>query len=416
MPLTAEQRAEINRSNASKSTGPSASGKLRSRFNALKHGLRAKVLALPNEDPAVVEARTEAWNEFYQPKSPAAQHLVNQCVHATLLADRCQQFHAAQLDQQIREAPLLQAKSQLDEIDRLDALLDKDPLRAVGQLRRTAHGCRWLINRWQQLADALEQNGHWQKGHLNSAIHLSGRLPVFWSLDTEIHRLSLYAMLLYPEPPEELKSLLDPTLLSPELAAKVTAEAPPEPEECRRRLLEMVQTKITTLRDTERELRQDFEQPSDAGLLDRSLILADPQAARLFLRYHAESRSAFHRSYSELTRVLKRDAEDAQFDEDVYESLHRDEPTPECDRLSTSVADQPVDSGPVEASLAPEAAPQVKSQPVFVRNSPNEAKSAARDPNLRRYLRDLDMLQCHAAAHADQLAAKIAPKRRRGWR
>ena len=76
MPLTPEQRSQINRANAAKSTGPSAAGKLRSRYSALRHGLRAKVLALPNEDPAVVAARTEAWNEFYRPKSPAAHHLV----------------------------------------------------------------------------------------------------------------------------------------------------------------------------------------------------------------------------------------------------------------------------------------------------------------------------------------------------
>ena len=149
MTLTAEQRSQINKSNASKSTGPSAAGKLRSRYSALKHGLRAKVLALPNEDPAVVAGRSEAWNEYYQPKSPAAQHLVNLCVNATLLADRCEQFHAAQLDRQIREAPFECTNSRVDDLRRLDALLTRDPARAVGELRRTAHGCRWMIDRWQ---------------------------------------------------------------------------------------------------------------------------------------------------------------------------------------------------------------------------------------------------------------------------
>ncbi len=96
MPLTSQARSAINRQNASHSTGPKTDdGKTRSRRNALKHGLRAEALALPNEDPAAVAARNDSWNDYYKPQSPAAQHLVNQCVQATLLADRCNQFHHA---------------------------------------------------------------------------------------------------------------------------------------------------------------------------------------------------------------------------------------------------------------------------------------------------------------------------------
>jgi hypothetical protein len=81
MSLTPEQRRLINQNNARRSSGPrSAEGKARSRGNALKHGLRAEVLPLPTEDPAVIAERARAWNDYYQPESPAAQHLVNSCV------------------------------------------------------------------------------------------------------------------------------------------------------------------------------------------------------------------------------------------------------------------------------------------------------------------------------------------------
>jgi hypothetical protein len=41
-----------NRANAQESTGPrSAEGKAASRFNALKHGLDARSIVLPGEDP-----------------------------------------------------------------------------------------------------------------------------------------------------------------------------------------------------------------------------------------------------------------------------------------------------------------------------------------------------------------------------
>ncbi len=58
MSLTSKQRSAVNRQNASRSTGPKTDdGKARSRVNALKHGLRAETLALPNEDPTAVAAR-----------------------------------------------------------------------------------------------------------------------------------------------------------------------------------------------------------------------------------------------------------------------------------------------------------------------------------------------------------------------
>ena len=56
MPITAEERAEINRQNAQKSTGPRTDeGKAASRGNSLKHGLTATTIApvdTPGEPPA----------------------------------------------------------------------------------------------------------------------------------------------------------------------------------------------------------------------------------------------------------------------------------------------------------------------------------------------------------------------------
>jgi hypothetical protein len=49
-------RAEINRANARHSTGPrTATGKARSSQNSFKHGLYAKYLVLPDEDPAELD-------------------------------------------------------------------------------------------------------------------------------------------------------------------------------------------------------------------------------------------------------------------------------------------------------------------------------------------------------------------------
>src|SRR3954452_4343152 len=105
MPRTPEERAATNRANAAKSTGPkTAEGKQKARLNALKHGLRAETVALPNEDPRVVAERAQVWNDYYRPASPAAQHLVNECARATVLSDRVDRYHHAALSLQVGRA------------------------------------------------------------------------------------------------------------------------------------------------------------------------------------------------------------------------------------------------------------------------------------------------------------------------
>jgi hypothetical protein len=62
--LVSEARLAANRQNATKSTGPKTEeGKLRSRANALKHGLTGAGVVLPAIDEAEVERRSTAFAE-----------------------------------------------------------------------------------------------------------------------------------------------------------------------------------------------------------------------------------------------------------------------------------------------------------------------------------------------------------------
>ena len=143
MPLTAAQRAKKNKENAAKSTGPkSDAGKAKSRLNAVKHGLRAEVVALPFEDAEAVAAREQTWNDYYQPQSPAAQHLVNQCVQATLLSDRVNRYHAAALTKQMGDAREAWENDFGDQLLVCQELLMKDPAAALVGLTESARGAR----------------------------------------------------------------------------------------------------------------------------------------------------------------------------------------------------------------------------------------------------------------------------------
>jgi len=70
-------RAEINRSNAQYSTGPSSEeGKQRSSQNALQHGLTAKAAVIPGEDPAAYAQHLRCYIAEYEPKGPIEYELV----------------------------------------------------------------------------------------------------------------------------------------------------------------------------------------------------------------------------------------------------------------------------------------------------------------------------------------------------
>src|SRR5262245_57494230 len=70
---------EASRRNAQKSTGPKTeAGKARARLNALKHGERARTVALvlPQEDPRELDAKVRQWVEDLHPDNAVERELV----------------------------------------------------------------------------------------------------------------------------------------------------------------------------------------------------------------------------------------------------------------------------------------------------------------------------------------------------
>ena len=93
---TSSKRAEANRINVQTSTLPrSASGKTRSRLNALKHGLRAATPILPGEDPVAFEERLAAWTADLQPQDDVERFLVRRAVQLSWQLERADRALAA---------------------------------------------------------------------------------------------------------------------------------------------------------------------------------------------------------------------------------------------------------------------------------------------------------------------------------
>ena len=152
-----EAKLEANRKNAQLSTGPKTpEGKDKSRVNSLTHGLCAKVL-IP-EDPEDIYIRSGHLFSALRPQNEFQCWLVDLAAVCTLRIDRCER-----IERRTRNKICLRAEVTWDEdrkldVEKLAAMLEKKPSEIVSTLRRTPHGCDWLITRWALLADAADKN------------------------------------------------------------------------------------------------------------------------------------------------------------------------------------------------------------------------------------------------------------------
>ncbi len=206
-------RAEINRRNAQKSTGPrTPEGKNRSRFNAVKHGMTARTLVLPGEDPDALQERLDSWIGNLQPQNDVEQFLVEQAVQSSWKLDRADRAEVARFSHIIETLPVLEANRQQEEAAALGRRLFSDrngsgsiklqsqileallpgrksqtsrPLDVldhagaiVRRLESTGPGCQWMLDRWIELRAILDQGQTWPSIEKSRAIRLLGKPPL----------------------------------------------------------------------------------------------------------------------------------------------------------------------------------------------------------------------------------------------
>lgn len=184
-----------NRSNAQNATGPkSKAGKDRTRFNGLKHGLRAEQVVLPHEDPAAFEAERQAWFDDWKPTTHTRAILVERAAVAAWRLRRSARAEAARLHDLADDAARDFDRVVADEIHLLLDDLDRhrhrdrhrrddlvEPMDIVGRLRETAEGVDVLARRWEQLGAALAEGpSAWDRERHERMLGLLG-----WRVDDD---------------------------------------------------------------------------------------------------------------------------------------------------------------------------------------------------------------------------------------
>jgi hypothetical protein len=306
MSLSKAERSAINRANASHSTGPKE-GKIRSRQNALKHGLTARQLTLPDDDAAEVQALLDRWNDHYDPQAPDQEHLVEQCVAAALLQKRVTRSHVAAVVDQVNRAELeLEQRGERQLLD-LVALLRTTPKEAVLGLGYTAKGVAYLLGRWEHLGRALREKGWWSSDEEAEALRLMGFPPQdrwghdaadAWSVGFD------NAVCRYGPDERRLAHLLDPNRSPASMRDRYKTDGLPAREECLNRLTGLVDENLALL-NGRLDLVRTVAESETANARERALTLSDERQARLMIRYQSEARLAFHRSLDALKKSLK---------------------------------------------------------------------------------------------------------------
>ena len=171
--MASEAQIRANRANAQKSTGPTTeAGKRRSRANALKHGLCASVVV--PESAELIKARALEMFDSLAPQDEFQVWITNRVALLTIRVDRSERMERRARDKVCLRALLSWDVDREAEVERLGAKLSGRPEEVSQELRRTKHGCQWLIRRWKLLAHSADVNKSWTDDQARLAFDLLG--------------------------------------------------------------------------------------------------------------------------------------------------------------------------------------------------------------------------------------------------
>ncbi len=144
--MATERQIEANRLNAQKSTGPrTPEGKAAVRFNALKHGLHARVLVIPGEDQDELDALAFEYYGQFGPETAVARYLVDTLIHCDWNRRRLLRLQAniiTALSGEDPSGPLARAdraalgSAPLDRVFRQLNAMERHYFRALAELQR----------------------------------------------------------------------------------------------------------------------------------------------------------------------------------------------------------------------------------------------------------------------------------------
>jgi hypothetical protein len=154
--MRSQKQQHASRTNGAKSKGPKTpEGKNISKFNGVKHGLRAEQVVLPGEDPAEFEAELQGWIDDWKPRSHTRAVLVERAAVASWRLRRAVRVESARLRQLAQDAADRFDSERIARVDSAVSQVETDPKGALIRLEMHAAGIDRLVTAWTELETAL---------------------------------------------------------------------------------------------------------------------------------------------------------------------------------------------------------------------------------------------------------------------
>jgi hypothetical protein len=329
--MATQAQIDANRRNAQKSTGPkSRPGKDKTRFNGLKHGLRADQVVLPGEDRAAFDEERKAWFDDWKPTSHTRAFLVERAAASAWRLRRSVRVEAERL-RALAEA----AATRFDDVDDAfldDALgtLDDDPAGALDALRGDPAGFDYLLNTLDEMDERAASAATWDDLELhNRLLTLLGHRA---DADEEAAGPEMVASLelVAANAPADFEELGEP--LTPAEAEAAVAG---------------VRGVLARLREETTERKREFLDNSVCR--SRAIDLAsldESKSAQLLLRYEMAHDRSLRATINQLMALEKSGADESEWSEGVkapaVETAKPDAPT-EANPAAPSGADAPTE-------------------------------------------------------------------------
>jgi hypothetical protein len=309
---TPDELAAIARANGAHSRGPTSSEGVEACRRARQtHGLRSEPVAMETEDAAALARNTQRWFDVYQPRSPAANMLVNICAVSDIMINRGVNFLGAISKTNEEASGVAWEESREKLTAECVADIPARPAEAIVGLRGFGHGCLWLLGRWTEFQTALLSYGYWPEAVWPSVVRLLGADPDFDRIgaSSQAFTTALYNLWCQPRPDrEQIEKLSAPARRPPELRHLRPEALNPEPEQAREWLLDMIAAEIRELQALERAHRQGIDKIERAEVLRQALLPREDEGSRQFLRYFHEWTSKSLRAIGQLPKIAERDA------------------------------------------------------------------------------------------------------------
>ena len=225
--MSSDEQVAANRENAKHSTGPGLEARARTRFNAVKHGLRAKTLILPGEDPQEFESGVAELMASCRPRDETEETLVLDAARARWMRDRADRASNLRLDELVEQAEEreeievhrkikrlfrdprgphgLYALTSADDGGPRTSQPEKpkeeeeyDPFVLVKELEGTARGCEALLAQWRELRERVELGLDFQATDRLKAIRMLGKQPLDAVEDKRIIQIYVGSFALNP--------------------------------------------------------------------------------------------------------------------------------------------------------------------------------------------------------------------------